>query len=69
MNNGDHCNEFYVKELFIHLNRKFNMAGERCYEGVSTPEISAISNAGKEKECECCHKLKQERNMTLQELS
>ena len=44
------------------------MAGQfdKC---VSAPEISDISNADKEKDCECCHKLKQERSVTVQELS
>jgi hypothetical protein len=34
---------------------------------VSAREISDISNANKENKCECCHKLKQELKVKLQE--
>lgn len=45
------------------------MADLRFDEFVSSPEISRISNVDKEKNCDCCLKLKQELNVTLQDLS
>ena len=41
------------------------MADMKTDEFVSSSEISEINNANKENECKCCHKLKQELNMTL----
>jgi len=68
-NNGDHSYEIYAKVLFIHWNRNFSMADAQVDEIVSAPEVSHISNANKEIKCDSCHKLKQEVNVTLQELS
>ena len=48
---------------------KSNMADAQVDEVFSAPEISHINNANKENKCDCCHKLKQELSMTLQELS
>jgi len=62
------CNEIYVKELFIHMNKNFNMADTQVDEIVSAHDIGDISNANKENKCECYHKLKQELNVTLQDL-
>jgi hypothetical protein len=41
------------------------MADMKTDQFVSSSEISEISNANKEKGCKCCHKLKQELNVTL----
>jgi hypothetical protein len=69
MKNGDHCNEINVTDMFIQLNRKFNMADVWVDEFDPAPEFSDISNANKEMECECCFKLRLKLNVTLQELS
>ena len=61
--------KFMSKELFIHWKRDFNMADAQGDKIVSAREISGISNANKENKRECCHKVKQEVNVTLQELS
>jgi hypothetical protein len=45
------------------------MADTQVDKIVSAHESSDISTGNKENKCECCHKLKQELNETLQELS
>jgi hypothetical protein len=41
------------------------MADMKTDKFVLASEISDINNANKEQECKCCHKLKQELNVTL----
>ena len=50
------------------MNKNFNMADTQVDEIVSAHDIGDISNANKENKCECYHKLKQELNVTLQDL-